>query len=109
MDAISSALEGLGIDPDKLQWYQLSICSKLGKDAFNVFYDGYESSERTARLADTICDSCPVRKICLAEGIENKEWGCWGGVFLENGKVSQSKNAHKTEQDWEKIKDLLNG
>lgn len=104
MGETSSALEALGIDPDNFEWQQLSICSKLDSADVNVFYDGYESSERTARLADSICLSCPVRKACLAEGIENNEWGCWGGVFLENGKMSESKNAHKTDEVWERIR-----
>jgi hypothetical protein len=52
-----------------------------------------------------MCLSCPVRKECLQAGVENNEWGVWGGVFLTAGKPDQNKNSHKTPEVWEQIRE----
>jgi hypothetical protein len=36
--------------------------------------------------AQSVCDRCPVRKICGELGINRNEWGVWGGTLLEAGK-----------------------
>jgi hypothetical protein len=41
-----------------------------------------------------------VSNTCFAVGISQKEWGVWGGVYLENGIISKEFNNHKTKQDW---------
>jgi hypothetical protein len=46
---------------------------------------------------------CPVKKTCFANGISGKEWGVWGGVYLEGGEISREFNKHKTKQDWSNI------
>lgn len=69
------------------------------------FYEGYETSVRTAKLTDQICLSCPVRKQCLSAGIENSEYGCWGGVYLSAGRPDEAKNAHKTPDIWKQIRE----
>jgi hypothetical protein len=66
----------------------------------NLFFDKYEEEENLRNGVDKICSSCPVRKTCFAVGISNKEWGVWGGIFLENGEISREFNNHKTKQDW---------
>jgi len=98
----SSVYAALGIDPDDAEWQDFALCA--GQDVWR-WYEGYESSTRIAQLTDQICLSCPVRKECLATGIENNEWGTWGGVFLSNGKVDKNKNAHKTPDIWESIRE----
>lgn len=92
----------LGIDTDELEWQDLSVCA--GQDV-SLFYEKYESSTRTAKLVDQMCLSCPVRAICLQAGVENGEWGTWGGVFLVNGKADDSKNSHKSPEVWKQIKE----
>jgi hypothetical protein len=39
-------------------------------------------SIKDSRLALRICDRCPSKDVCLAEGMrpENLEWGIWGGL-----------------------------
>jgi hypothetical protein len=93
MRETSSALDALGIDPYELEWQDLAVCHGLD---IARFYEGYEQSERTAKLTDQICLSCPVRKECLSAGIENGEYGVWGGIYLNAGRADESKNAHKT-------------
>jgi hypothetical protein len=39
-------------------------------------------------------------KQCFAVGISGKEWGVWGGVYLENGEISREFNNHKSKSDW---------
>lgn len=97
-----SALDELGIDPDDLEWEDLAVCHGLD---LNRFYDDYESSPREAILTDQICLSCPVRKECLAAGVENGGWGVWGGVYLVSGRVDEAKNAHKTRDIWKQIRE----
>lgn len=96
-----SVFDALGLDADDLEWQDLAICT--GQD-IRRFHEGYEASERTAKLTDAMCLSCPVRKVCLQAGIENNEWGVWGGIFLSNGKVDPNKNAHKTQDIWDQIR-----
>jgi hypothetical protein len=98
----SVVFDVLGIDVDDLDWQDLSIC--VGQPVWR-FYDGYETNNRTARLTDEMCLSCPVRKECLQAGVENSEWGVWGGIYLENGKPSDNKNAHKTQDTWDQIRE----
>lgn len=101
------------MQPDnELRWYHLAICQGMNdKDSEkntephkDYFYEEYESDPVVAELMDGICLSCPVRASCLREGVENKEYGLWGGVYLDNGKVDEAKNAHKTEDIWEQIR-----
>lgn len=74
----------------------------------NWFFDDYENDPVFAKIMDDICLSCPVRKMCLQEGVENKEYGLWGGVFLNNGKPHDTYNGHKTEDIWEAIRAGIN-
>lgn len=92
----------LGLDDDDLEWQDLAICK--GQD-IALFHERYETNVRTARNIDEMCLSCPVQKLCLQTGIENNEWGVWGGVYLAGGKMDASKNSHKTEDVWERIRE----
>lgn len=66
----------------------------------NLFFDKYEEEEKIRPAIDAICGQCPVRKTCFAVGISGKEWGVWGGIFLEGGKISREFNNHKSKKDW---------
>jgi len=88
------------MDEDIL-WYHLGVCR--GMD-IKWFYEDYESDPVFAANMDSICLSCPVRAACLREGVENQEYGLWGGVFLINGKADPTRNQHKTEEVWDIIK-----
>lgn len=99
---ISSVLDALGLDADDLEWQDLAICD--GQSVWR-FYEGYETSPRIARQTDQMCLSCPVRRQCVQTGVENGEWGCWGGIYLTNGKMDPNKNTHKTADIWEQIRE----
>lgn len=94
------------LEDDDLEWYHISVCQ--GMDT-NYFYDDYESDPLFAKVMDSICLSCPVRTMCLREGVDNNEYGLWGGVFLNNGKTDKSRNAHKTDEVWEQIRGGIGG
>lgn len=66
----------------------------------NDFFENYEEQVEIRPVIDQICQSCPVRRICFANGISGKEYGVWGGIYLENGDISREFNRHKTRQDW---------
>lgn len=87
-----------------LRWYHLSLCHGMKT---NWFFDDYENDPIFAKNMDSICAACPVRKFCLEEGIEDNETGLWGGVYLVNGKMDAAKNAHKSEADWEDVRELI--
>lgn len=72
-----------------------------------MFYDLYESDETQAKITDQICLSCPVLKECLTAGIENNEHGVWGGIYLTSGKPDENRNAHKTEDVWETLRERI--
>ena len=66
----------------------------------NLFFDKYEDDTQSRPTVDSMCMACPVAKTCFAVGISGKEWGVWGGVYLEGGDVSREFNNHKTKQNW---------
>lgn len=66
----------------------------------NLFFDTYEDNPEVRPNVDALCRMCPVMKQCFAVGISGKEWGVWGGIYIENGDISREINKHKTKQDW---------
>lgn len=78
-------------------WKDDAAC--LGSDT-NLFFDTYEDNPESRPMIDSLCKQCPQAKICFANGISGKEWGVWGGVYLEGGEISREFNNHKTKQDW---------
>lgn len=98
-------LEELGIDPEDFQWQDLAACK--GIDDVNYFFDKYEKDRVIAEHVDQLCMVCPVRSFCLRDGMENKEEGVWGGVYLTNGEPDRERNSHKTEEDWKKLADAI--
>lgn len=98
------ALDALGIDPETLEWQDLSLCHGSPTE---LFFDEYESNENVAKMVDEMCMACPVRKQCLKIGVENSEWGVWGGVFLVSGKADPNRNDHKTPEVWEDIRGAI--
>ena len=66
----------------------------------NVFFDKYEDDSAVRPIVDSLCSGCPVAKACFANGVSGKEWGIWGGIYLETGEISKEFNNHKTKQDW---------
>lgn len=101
---MSDVHNALGIDLDELEWQDLALCD--GMD-INQFYDDYESDEWVAKNTDQACLSCPVMAQCLQEGLSNSEWGTWGGIYLTSGKVDKNRNAHKTKEIWDAIKERI--
>lgn len=98
---MSSILNDLDIDPDNFDWFDLALCR--GMD-FNLFFDKYEVDVNIAKSVDEACATCPVMKMCYQAGVENNEYGVWGGVYLNSGAVDNSKNTHKTKEMWKRLK-----
>jgi phage major head subunit gpT-like protein len=98
---MSNILNDLGIDTDDFDWWHLGICR--GMDT-NLFYDKYEADPNVAKSIDEACLSCPVIKMCYKSGIENSEYGVWGGVYMSSGEIDKSKNLHKTIDIWKKLR-----
>ena len=42
-----------------------------------------------AAHAAAICTGCPVISACYSAAVEQKEWGVWGGVYFEEGRVTR--------------------
>lgn len=78
-------------------WKDEAAC--LGME-LNDFFDNYEEQPEIRSEIDSICKSCPVRRICFATAISEKNTGVWGGIYLEQGEISREFNRHKTKQDW---------
>lgn len=97
-----SILNDLGIDPDHLEWHQLSLCNGMN---LSWFYDLYESDSEVAKQVDNICLACPVTRECGTAGSAG-EYGVWGGIYWAgNGKQDRAKNSHKSEGVWDMIKE----
>lgn len=99
-----SYLDKLNIDPDELEWQDLSLCD--GADT-EEFFDKYERSPRLAQQVDEMCLACPVMKQCTEFAQRRGETGVWGAVYYVNGRADRYKNAHKTAEVWQRIKDKL--
>lgn len=82
---------------NKHEWKNSAHCQGLDT---NLFFDKYEEDESLRRGIEEICKECPVKRICFAIGVSNKEWGVWGGIYLEGGKVSREFGKHRTKQEW---------
>lgn len=106
MAAMSEIQEILGLDLDRLEWKDLALCDGMET---NMFYDDYESSPQVAQMVDEACLSCPVMVQCLQRGMDNSEWGVWGGIYLTSGRKDENKNSHKTPEVWDAIKERLSG
>jgi hypothetical protein len=98
---MSNILNNLGVDQKDLDWWHLGVCR--GMDT-NLFYDKYEIDANIAKNIDEACMSCPVSKMCYKSGVENNEYGVWGGIYLSSGLIDKTRNLHKTPESWEKIK-----
>mgnify|MGYP006092823825 CR=1 len=82
---------------DHGKWKEQAACK--GYDV-ELFFDKYEEEQALRPAMDALCQSCPVMRDCFANGVSLKEYGVWGGVFLENGKVSREFGRHRTKADW---------
>ena len=78
-------------------WKDNALC--LGLDN-SLFFDTYEEDVDVRPIIDSLCSRCPVAKKCFAVGVSAKEWGIWGGVYLENGEISREFNNHRTKIGW---------
>jgi len=84
----------------KLKWKDDAACVDYDT---NIFFEKYEEEESLRSAIDKLCQNCSVVKTCFAVGISSKEWGVWGGIYLESGDISKEFNSHKTSQDWTNI------
>lgn len=82
---------------DKNAWKDDASCRDYDT---NLFFDKYEEEVQHRPAIENLCSGCPVARQCFAVGISQKEWGVWGGIYLENGKISREFNRHRTKQDW---------
>lgn len=82
---------------NKHEWKDEGSCRDYDT---NMFFDTYEEDENLRPAIDSLCAQCPVAKICFAVGVSQKEWGVWGGIYVENGKISREFNKHRTKADW---------
>ena len=69
----------------------------------NIFFEKYENDLMLRPAIDKLCSGCPVMKECFSVGITQKEWGVWGGIYLEQGEISREFNNHKTKPIWANI------
>jgi hypothetical protein len=79
------------------EWKDEAACR--GYDT-NLFFEKYEDDSTLRPVIEKICASCPVAKQCFAVGVSQKEWGVWGGIYLENGKISREFSRHRTKENW---------
>lgn len=97
-DELTSALiDFFELDSADFDWRDIGSCTGYGDP--DLFFEAYEEDPVTAAQVDQICLHCPVIRQCFQQGLKGKETGVWGGVYLENGKVSIKENAHKTANE----------
>jgi hypothetical protein len=84
---------------DKHTWKDEGSCRDYDT---NLFFDKYEENVDLRPAIDNLCATCPMARQCFAVGVSQKEWGVWGGVYIENGKISREFNRHRSKEDWSK-------
>lgn len=82
------------------KWSERAKCIDIDT---NLFFDTYELDQGIATNVDLLCSMCPIQRECLTLGVSRKEWGVWGGIYLEDGDISEEFNRHKTSKDWEEL------
>jgi hypothetical protein len=82
---------------NKHDWKDLGSCRDYDT---NLFFDKYEDNIELRPAIDNLCAACPMVKQCFAVGVSQKEWGVWGGVYIENGKISREFNRHRSKENW---------
>jgi hypothetical protein len=100
---MSKILEKLGLDPQDIRWHHLAACKNM---SINWFYDDYENDKVVANTTDQVCLSCPVAKQCYKDGVEMKEYGVRGGIYLNIGRIDKQYNSHKTKETWKELKKI---
>jgi hypothetical protein len=98
---MSNILNDLGVDEDDFEWFHIAACS--GMDT-NLFYEKYEADPNIAKNIDEMCLSCPVMKMCYQSGTDNSEYGVWGGIYLNAGVIDKSRNLHKDQEIWKRLR-----
>jgi len=82
---------------DKNAWKDQGSCVNYD---VNLFFDTYEENEKIRPAIEKLCSECPVARTCFAVGISQKEYGVWGGIYLEKGKISREFGKHRNKEDW---------
>jgi hypothetical protein len=42
--------------------------------------------------------------MCYEAGVDKDEYGIWGGVYLNAGLIDKTRNLHKTQEVWKRLK-----
>lgn len=85
---------------DKHSWKDEATCLEYDT---NFFFDRYEEDPQFRPAIDALCASCPLARHCFAVGVSQKAWGVWGGIYLEDGKVSREFGNHRSKQQWAEV------
>lgn len=85
-------------------WMSEALCA--GTDT-EKYFDKYETDEECAKEVDRMCLSCPVIKECFEEGVRTESYGVWGGIFLNEGRLDNVRNSHKTQNIWNRVLSLV--
>jgi hypothetical protein len=80
------------------KWKDNGLCVDYDTSMFFEKYE--EGSVEFKNNIDQFCLNCPVLKTCFAVGVSGKEYGIWGGIYLEEGQPSKEFNSHKTTESW---------
>lgn len=59
-------------------WHEQAVCRGLPPQVFYGANEKAPMSTREIERAKTVCGTCPVRRDCLRQGLQ-EDWGVWGG------------------------------
>lgn len=97
---------------EDINWEDLASCRGLGyikggrnRELFS--FEEYQENQSYRNVIDTLCSHCPIQAACLMAGRENKETGIWGGIYLEDGSVSEKYNIHKSQEFYINLKEKI--
>lgn len=99
-----SIFRELDIDEDDAIWTDFALCRGIvtKHDNNDPFFDAYEDDQNAILRpsVDDMCLKCPVQLQCYETGISERQYGVWGGIYLDNGNIDRQRNSHKTDEWW---------
>lgn len=70
-----------------------AACHSVGVDLF--FPDEEQPDHELITLAKSFCTSCPVLEQCFEHGMDNEEYGIWGGMTARERRSLRRKRSNR--------------
>lgn len=96
------------IVPDAATWQQRAACNDRPEPFYYSDNERREAREEKDRVAQKICELCPVKRECLVDSVVRREpYGTWGGVTQGERAAVLARLPHPKEASPQVIASLV--